>query len=85
MHLDLDAESQQCIQQELALGHYREPSEVVAHALSLLAAQQHWFALNKQAINHRLEESLAQADRGELYTPEQALALLEERRAQRAQ
>ena len=84
MDLHLDAQSEQRIQREIDLGHYREPSEVIAHALTLLEAQEDWLQRNKEAINERLEESFAQAERGELHTPEEARALLTQDREERA-
>jgi Arc/MetJ-type ribon-helix-helix transcriptional regulator len=40
MTLTLDAATEKRIQQEIDLGHYSDVAEVVAHAVSLLAAQQ---------------------------------------------
>ena len=39
MTLTLDPRTEQRIQREIELGHYREPAEVVAHAVSLLDAE----------------------------------------------
>ena len=36
MTLTLDSTTEQRIQREIELGHYREPAEVVAHAVALL-------------------------------------------------
>ena len=85
MNLTLDAESEKRIQREIDLGHYRKPVEVIAHALNLLEAEQDWFQRNKEAISDHLEESYAQAQRGETYTPEEARAELATRRANSAQ
>jgi hypothetical protein len=46
------------------------------HALDLLAAEEDWLHLNKKAIQQHLEESFAQAERGETYTPEEARKML---------
>jgi Arc/MetJ-type ribon-helix-helix transcriptional regulator len=40
MTLTLDAATEQSIQREIDLGHYTNVAEVVAHAVTLLAAQQ---------------------------------------------
>ena len=85
MNLNLDAESAQRIERELARGHYREPAEVVARALTLLEAQEEWFQRNKDAINDRLEESAAQVKRGKFHTPEEAARILDAQIARAAQ
>lgn len=81
MNLTLDPATEQRIQREIDLGHYREPAEVIARAVALLEAEQNWFLQNKDAINQRLEESMAQAARGETHTPEEARRILADRRA----
>ncbi len=49
MTLTLDAATEKRIQQEIDLGHYTNVAEVVAHAVTLLAAQQPC-ALPKQQV-----------------------------------
>jgi Arc/MetJ-type ribon-helix-helix transcriptional regulator len=80
MSLALDPATEQRIQREIARGPYREPAELINHALDLLRAQEDWLLRNKEAINERLEESLAQAERGEVYTPEEVRTLLDKDR-----
>jgi Arc/MetJ-type ribon-helix-helix transcriptional regulator len=83
MSLALDPATEQRIQREMARGVYREPDEVVNRALDLLESQEAWLLRNRDAINERLEESMAQAERGEVYTAEEARALLERDRRSR--
>jgi Arc/MetJ-type ribon-helix-helix transcriptional regulator len=64
MNLTLDPATEQRIQREIDLGHYRDPTEVVARAVSLLEAEENWLLENKDALNQRLEESMAQIKRG---------------------
>ncbi len=85
MNLILDPATEQRIQREIDLGHYREPAEVIARAVALPEAEQNWLLQNKDAINQRLEESMAQAARGETWTPEEARRILADRRAARRQ
>ena len=85
MNLTLDPATEQRIQREIDLGHYREPAEVIARAVALLEAEQNWLLQNKDAINQRLEESMAQAARGETCTAEEARRTLADRRAARRQ
>ena len=81
----MDAETEKRIQREIDLGHYREPVEVITHALNRLEAERDWFLRNKEAISEHLDESYAQAQRGETYSPEEARAELAARRAKSAQ
>jgi putative addiction module CopG family antidote len=83
MELTLDPRLQQRIQREVELGRYTSPSEVIAHALDLLQAEETWISGNAQSIRDHIEESFAAAAAGETYTPEQARAILAEHRAPR--
>ena len=88
MTLTLDPATEQRLQQELATGQYREPNQLIAHALDLVQAEREqaedWLLRNKDAINQRLDESFAAAARGESYSLEDAQRILTERRASRA-
>jgi predicted transcriptional regulator len=95
MSLILDPATEQRLQQELAAGRYRDPSALIAHALELVRAERtgtqfvdqamdDWLLRNRDAIHADLEETSAQAARGEGYSPEEARTLLAERRAARA-
>ena len=48
------------------------------------AEPEDWLVRNKEAINADLDESFAQAARGESYTPEESRALLAQHRASRS-
>lgn len=74
---------EQRIQQELASGRYREASEVIAHALDLLEAERVELEERRSGLVRKLEKSFAQSERGETYSPEEARAILAERRAAR--
>jgi Arc/MetJ-type ribon-helix-helix transcriptional regulator len=87
MAITLDAAIEQRIQRQLDRGAFREPSELLAHALDLVeaeATQEDWLLRNKEAINADLDESFAQAARGEGYSLEVAKALLADRRIARS-
>ena len=74
------------IQRQLDRGAFREPAELLAHALDLVeaeAVEQDWLLRNKDAINAALDESFASMERGEGYTPEESQALLARDRAAR--
>lgn len=62
------------------------PEEVLNQAFALIESQlenEAWMLEEKEAIEAHLAEGCAQADRGELLDPDEALRLLRERRAQR--
>jgi antitoxin ParD1/3/4 len=80
VNLTLDPATEQRIQRELDRGHYREPAEVIAHALNLLEAEEEWLEMSKHALNARLEESMAQVERGEGIPGDAILEVLAARR-----
>jgi antitoxin ParD1/3/4 len=83
MNLTLDAESEKRIQREIDLGHYSEPSEVIAHALRLLDIEDDLIS-DKQAIEEHLDEGFAQVQRGEGIPREEAREYFIRNRAARA-
>ncbi len=83
MSLALDPATEQRIQRDLARGPYREPAELINHALDLLEDEESWLLSNKAALNKRLEESMAQIERGEGIPGDQLLSVLAEKRSQR--
>ncbi|HEX4155928.1 MAG TPA: hypothetical protein VHY48_09970 [Acidobacteriaceae bacterium] len=76
MSLILDDATEQRLQRELARGTYRDPAELIAHALDLVAAEEDWLLRNRDAINDRLDVSFAQDGRGEGHSPDEARRLL---------
>jgi Arc/MetJ-type ribon-helix-helix transcriptional regulator len=80
MAITLDADLEQRIQRQLDRGAFREPAELLAHALDLVEAEAE-FDARRTAWVARLEQSCSQADRGEGYTEEELRARMAERRA----
>ncbi len=83
MTLTLDPETEQLLQRELDRGVYKDPDELIAHALGIVAAEEDWLLRNKEAINADLDESFAESARGEGYSLEEAKALLAQQRTSR--
>ncbi len=84
MTLTLDPTTEQRLQRQLDRGTFRSSDDLLAHALDLVEAQNvmdDWLLRNKDAIHRDLEESFAEEARGESYSPEEAQAILAERRA----
>ena len=87
MAIILDPATEERIQRQLDRGTFREPAELLAHALDLVeaeAVEEGWLLRNKEAINADLDRTFAQAERGEGYSPEESRALLQQHRASRA-
>lgn len=68
MHIVVDQNTEVLIQREIDRGHFRNPQEVIAHALALLEAQEDWLAENREAIHQKIEASFQQVERGEFLT-----------------
>ncbi len=83
MSLALDPQTEQRIQRHIDRGHFHDPSEVIDHALNLLDAQEEWLLRNNEAIGERIEQSAAQAERGEVYTAVEAARRLDANIAER--
>jgi hypothetical protein len=79
-----DPATEERIQRQLERGAFAEPTELLAHALDLVEAEEEWLLRNRPFIAAHLEESFAQSERGETYSLEEAQAMLTERRAARA-
>jgi Arc/MetJ-type ribon-helix-helix transcriptional regulator len=95
MSLVLSPATEARIQAELATGRYAAPDELLNRALDSLQAErtvnepipkemEDWLLRNKEAINRDLDETFAQSERGEGYSPEESRALLARHRAERA-
>jgi Arc/MetJ-type ribon-helix-helix transcriptional regulator len=86
MAITLDAATEKRIQRQLDRGIFPGPTELIAHALDLIEeekAAEDWLYRNMDAINASLDETMAQAARGEGFSPEESLADLARHRASR--
>jgi Arc/MetJ-type ribon-helix-helix transcriptional regulator len=79
MSLALDPATEQRIQRQLERGTYSAPAEVVNRALDLLEAQDQDLATRRAELAARLQRGFDQATRSELYSPDEARAILAER------
>jgi len=71
MALHLDPATEARLQRQLERGSYSAPADVINHALDLLEAEEGALPARRAAIILRLEESIAQAQRGETFSPEE--------------
>jgi predicted transcriptional regulator len=81
MTLTLDPATEQRLQQELAIGRYRGPADLIAHAPDLVKAKREDLATRRTAFFGEIEESIAQGERGEVFTEEEVRARMAARRA----
>ncbi len=84
MSLILDPATEQHLQQELATGRYRDLDDLIAQGLKLVQAEREDSSAAQSALAQKLQRGYDQASRGELYSPEEARAILAQRRAARA-
>jgi Arc/MetJ-type ribon-helix-helix transcriptional regulator len=83
MTLTLDPILEQRIQRQLERGVFREPSELLSHAMDLLEAEdaEDWLVRNKVAVSRLIEQSFERVAREGTYSPEETLRMLSARRA----
>jgi hypothetical protein len=87
MAITLDPATEQRIRRQLERGAFREPADLLAHALDLVeaeAVEHDWLLSNKEAINASLNESFAEAARGEGYSLEEIDEMMAQRHSSRA-
>jgi antitoxin ParD1/3/4 len=82
MDISVDETSEQRIRREIELGHFRNPQEVIAHALELLDEQEGWLHENRDQIKLKIERSFSQIERGEGVPGEEARRILAARKQQ---
>ena len=80
MNVSVDETSEQRIRREIELGHFKNPEEVIAHALELLDSEETWFSQNRDQIRLKIERSFAQIERGEGVTADEARRILAARK-----
>jgi Arc/MetJ-type ribon-helix-helix transcriptional regulator len=80
MNISVDEASEQRIRREIELGHFKNPEEVIAHALELLESQETWLRENQESIRLKIERSFAQIERGEGVAKDEARRILATRK-----
>jgi predicted transcriptional regulator len=82
--LELKPEQQKILDRATRSG--MSPEEVLDQAFAVIHEQfrnDDWLLADKEAVAAKIETGFAQAERGELIDSEQAIQMLQERRAQR--
>ena len=80
MNISVDEASEQRIRREIELGHFKNPEEVIAHALELLDGQETWLHENQDWIRLQIERSFSQIEREEGIPGDEARQILEARK-----
>ena len=83
MNVSVDETSEQRIKRQIELGHFKNPEEVIDHALELLDAQETWLHDNRDLIRLKIEHSFSQIEPGEGITGDEARRILEARKQRR--
>ena len=71
MTVDLNPEQERRVKELIASGVYQDAQAVVDRALESVFAEEDWFTTNRDEIAAAIEEGVAQAERGELYSDEE--------------
>jgi len=66
MEIRLSPELEAVVEQDMASGRYRSVEEYIAEAVELLHERQQWQGETLEELNAKLDEAVAEAERGEL-------------------
>ncbi len=80
MDVSLTPELERFVKEQVEAGRYQDVSEVIREALRVQLERQDAIL----ALNRKIERGLADADAGRLHSPDEAWAILDERRRARA-
>jgi putative addiction module CopG family antidote len=80
MTINLRAELEELIQQDIQRGPYHTVEEFIEHAVRLLHEQEMWFASHRLEIAEKVEEGWSAATRGELAGDAQVKSNMQERK-----
>jgi Arc/MetJ-type ribon-helix-helix transcriptional regulator len=87
MAIELKPEQQRVIDLAVGSGAYLNPGEVLDQALEIIREQlelEDWMLEQREQVSAHIEKAFAQAERGELIDGDAAIAILRQRRAERA-
>jgi Arc/MetJ-type ribon-helix-helix transcriptional regulator len=84
MRVQLKPELESLVRADVARGPYQSVDEFIERAVELLHEHEEWLSKNQVEIGSMIDVGFAQAERGELLDPEQALVLLRKRRETRS-
>jgi Arc/MetJ-type ribon-helix-helix transcriptional regulator len=65
MTITLRPEQEQLMMDLMRTGGYANPDEAIASALEMLCSQQAWLLANREAVDAKIRQGIAELDRGE--------------------
>jgi putative addiction module CopG family antidote len=80
MTIHLKPELEALIQRNVERGHYQSAVEFVERAVQMLHDQESWLANDREVIQEKIEHGLGQLERGEVLSPEESRAWLQEKK-----
>jgi putative addiction module CopG family antidote len=84
MTVQLKPELESLVRADVARGPYQSVDEFVERAVELLHEHEEWLSKNQVEISKQIDDGFAQAERGELLDPDEALVLLRTSREERS-
>jgi Arc/MetJ-type ribon-helix-helix transcriptional regulator len=81
MSISLTPEDKKLIQKRMKTGSFKSVEEVIHDALAVQDSEAEWLIDNKGAINEKITRAIAQLDRGEGVSGDEARARLNRRKA----
>ncbi len=81
MAIQLKPELEALIQEDVARGPYQSADEFLERAVHMLHDQESWLRENRDTISAMIEQGFASAERGELRTPAEVRARMDERKS----
>jgi Arc/MetJ-type ribon-helix-helix transcriptional regulator len=82
MDIRLSPEIAALVEQDMARGGYDSVEEYVAGAIELMHEQEEWFGETLEEERAKLEQSLAEAHRGDVFTEEEVRAKMKAMKAE---
>ncbi|MGA7235047.1 MAG: hypothetical protein WBY44_05185 [Bryobacteraceae bacterium] len=80
MTVHIKPELEEIITADLKSGGYESVDDYLEDAIELLHEKEEWLARDRAEIAGQIERGIAQAERGEFVSPDQARAMLREMR-----
>jgi Arc/MetJ-type ribon-helix-helix transcriptional regulator len=81
MTIHLTPEQEQRIADAIRTGAYKNPDDVVSHALEILHSEGQWLRKQPNSIEAKIERAFAQFERGEFFSAEESRSNMEKRKA----
>ncbi|MFN7541796.1 MAG: type II toxin-antitoxin system ParD family antitoxin [Acidobacteriota bacterium] len=81
MTITLNAEQERLIAQAMQAGGYQNVDDVIVRALEILRAEDGFLHEQKGAISAKIDNALAQFERGEFLSAEESRSDMEQRKA----